>query len=124
MATGKMDGAGAVKMSTLADASILIQRVHGIVEQMALAQKQEKSTAVMGMQFRRAATPLVGMLKGHFSPMSDIVTSMILIATRAGNEGAKVRSLRELVGALKSQLEISTNKVKEQHFIVADAPAD
>jgi hypothetical protein len=124
MGTGKLDGAGAVKMSTLSDAHLLIQRIHGIVEQMALAQKQEKSTAVLGMQFRRAATPLVGMLKGHFSPMSDTVTAMILIATRAGNEGSKVRSMRELVASLKTQLEISTNKVKEQHRIEEDAPAE
>ena len=117
MGIAKMDGAGVVKMSTLKDASPMIQRVHGIVEQMALAQKQNKGTGVLGMQLRRAATPLVGLLKGHFTPMSDMVTAMILIATRAGNEGAKVRSLREMIANLKSQLEISTNKVKELHTI-------
>jgi len=115
MGIAKLDGAGVVKMSTLKDASPMIQRLHGIVEQMALAQKQNKGTAVMGMQLRRAGTPLVGLLKGHFTPMSDTVTAMILIATRAGNEGAKVRTLREMVAGLKSQLEISTNKVKELH---------
>ncbi len=98
----------------------MIQRLHGIVEQMALAQKQNKATAVMGMQLRRAGTPLVGLLKGHFTPMSDTVTAMILIATRAGNEGAKVRSLREMVASLKTQLEISTNKVKELHTIASE----
>ena len=117
MGVAKMDGAGVVKMSTLKDASPMIQRIHGIVEQMALAQKQNKGTAVLGMQLRRAGTPLVGLLKGHFTPMSDMVTAMILIATRAGNEGAKVRSLREMIANLKSQLEISTNKVKELHTI-------
>ncbi len=124
MAPGKLDGAGAVKMSTLKDAHLLIQRVHGLVEQMAMAQKQEKSTSVLGMQLRRAATPLVGMLKGHFGSMADTVTGMILVATRAGNEGAKVRSLREMIASLKTQLEISTNKVKEQHTIEGDAPAE
>ncbi len=117
MGVAKMDGAGVVKMSTLKDASPMIQRLHGIVEQMALAQKQNKGTAVLGMQLRRAGTPLVGLLKGHFTPMSDMVTAMILIATRAGNEGAKVRSLREMIANLKSQLEISSNKVKELHTI-------
>ena len=48
-----------------------------------------------------AGTPLVGMLKGHFTPMSDMVTAMILIATRAGNEAAKVRSLREMVAGMR-----------------------
>jgi hypothetical protein len=124
MAHGKMDGAGAVKMSTLNDAHLHIARVHGLVEQMAMAQKREQSTQVLGMQLRRAATPLVGMLKGHFSSMADIVSGMILVATRAGNEGAKVRSLREMIGSLKSQLEISTNKVKEQHTIEDDTPTD
>lgn len=124
MGTGKLDGAGAVKMSTLTDAGLLIQRVHGLVEQMALSAKQNKGTAVQGMQLRRAATPLVGMLKGHFSPMSDLVTAMILVATRAGNEGAKVRALREMVATLKSQLEIATNKVKEQHTKEEPAAAE
>ena len=117
MGIAKLDGAGVVKMGTLKDASPMIQRLHGIVEQMALAQKQNKATAVLGMQLRRAGTPLVGLLKGHFTPMSDTVTAMILIATRAGNEGAKVRSLREMIASLKSQLEIATNKVKELHTI-------
>ena len=120
MGVAKLDGAGVVKMSTLKDASPMIQRLHGIVEQMALAQKQNKGTAVMGMQLRRAGTPLVGLLKGHFTPMSDMVTAMILIATRAGNEGSKVRSLREIIANLKSQLEISTNKVKELHTIESE----
>ena len=122
-ATGKLDGPGIVKMATLKDAITLIQRLHGIVEQMAMAQKQEKSTSVMGMQFRRAATPLVGLLKGHFGSMSDHVTGMILIATRGGNEGAKVRSLREMVASLKQQHEIASNKVKELHTIEDDASA-
>ena len=124
MATGKLDGAGAVKMGTLKDAYPMIQRVHGLVEQMAMVQKQQKSTAVLGMQLRRAATPLVGLLKGHFGPMSDLVAGMILIATRAGNEGAKVRTLREMMAGLKSQLEISTNKVKEQHMSESTPSSD
>ena len=123
MAVAKLDGAGVVKMSTLKDASTMIQRVHGIVEQMALAQKQNKGTGVMGMQLRRAATPLVGLLKGHFTPMSDMVTALILVATRPGNEGAKVRALREMVAALKQQMEISTNKVKELHMSEATGDA-
>src|SRR5687767_11096094 len=124
MGVPKLDGAGVVKMSTLKDASPMIQRLHGIVEQMALAQKQNKGTGVLGMQLRRAGTPLVGLLKGHFTPMSDMVTAMILIATRAGNEGSKVRSLREMIASLKSQLEISTNKVKELHTIPEESTSE
>jgi hypothetical protein len=124
MATGKLDGAGAVKMSTLKDAQLHIQRVHGLVEQMAMAQKREQNTAALGMQLRRAATPLVGMLKGHFGPMADTVTAMILVATRNGNEGAKVRSLREMIASVRTQFEIAEHKVKEQHTIEGEAPPE
>ena len=120
----KLDGAGAVKMSTLKDAQMHIQRVHGLIEQMGMAAKSEKSTSVLGMQLRRAATPLVGMLKGHFGPMADTVSQIILVGTRNGNDGARVRTMRELMGSLKTQLEISSNKVKEQHMIASDAPVE
>jgi hypothetical protein len=113
----KLDGAGAVKMSTLEGAHLGIQRLHGIVEQMAMANKRNQSLSVMGMQFRRAATPLVGSLKGSFGAMADTVSAAILIATRSGNEASRVRGLRELIASLKTQLEIATNKVKEHHSI-------
>jgi hypothetical protein len=113
----KLDGAGTVKMATLHDAALLVQRLHAIVEQMALSVRNQQSTQVQGMQLRRAGTPLVGMLKAQFGIMSDQVAHMILIATRGGNEGVKVRSLRESVASLKTQIDIAMNKVKEQHMV-------
>ncbi|MGH7663759.1 MAG: hypothetical protein ACRENI_05630 [Gemmatimonadaceae bacterium] len=117
MAGTKLDGAGIAKLNTLEDAVTQLQRVHGLVEQMAMAQRQEKSIASYGLQIRRAATPLVGQLKGQFGMISDIVTGLILVATRGGNEQAKVRALREAVGQIRIQLEMAQNKVKEQHTV-------
>ena len=119
----KLDGAGTVKMTTLQDASIAMQRIHSIVEQMAMAAKNQQSTAIQGMQLRRMATPLVGQLKGAFGPMSDQVAQMILVATRGGQESVKVRSLRESVAQLKTQIDIAMNKVKEHHTVDDEAPA-
>ena len=113
----KLDGAGTVKMGTLNDAAMQVQRLHAIVEQMALSLRNQQSTALQGMQLRRAATPLVGMLKAQFGIMSDQVAQMILVATRGGSESVKVRSLRESVASLRTQIDIAMNKVKEQHMV-------
>lgn len=113
----KLDGAGAVKLNTLVGAHLGIQRLHGIVEQMALTHAKNQNLGVLGMQFRRAASPLVGQLKGSFGMMADTVSAAILVAMRGGNESTKVRALRELIGSLKTQLEIATNRVKEHHMV-------
>ena len=113
----KLDGAGTVKMSALQEANVAMQRIHSIVEQMAMAAKNQQSTSIQGMQLRRAATPLVGLLKGSFGPMSDQLAQMILVATRGGQESVKVRSLRESVASLKTQIDIAMNKVKEHHTV-------
>lgn len=115
MAGPKLDGAGTVKMATLETAFAQAQRVHGIVEQMAMALRGQRSTAPFGMQLRRVATPLVGLLKAQFGMISDQVAAMILVATRGGNEQAKVRTLREGIAGVRTALEIAVAKVKEQH---------
>ena len=115
MAGPKLDGAGTVKMATLETAFAHAQRVHGIVEQMAMALKRSQPTSTYAMQLRRVATPLVGLLKAQFGMISDQVAAMILVATRGGNEQAKVRTLREGVASVRTALEIAVTKVKEQH---------
>ena len=69
------------------------------------------------MQIRRAASPLVGLLKGQFGMIADQVTAMLLIATRGGGEQNKVRALRESVAQLRIQLEIAVTKTKEKHTV-------
>src|SRR5215210_3513764 len=102
-------------MQTLEEALGQVQRLHGIVERMAVAVRSQQSTLEFGPQLRRAGTPLVGLLKGQFGMISDQVAAMLLVATRGGNEQHKLRSLREGVAQIRTQLEISVNKVKEQH---------
>ena len=113
----QLDGAGTVKMQTLEDAIGQVQHLHGIVERMAVAVKGKQSTQLFGAQIRRAGTPLVGLLKGHFGLISDQVTQLLLVATRGGGDQAKVRALREGVAQLRMQLEIAQAKVKEKHAL-------
>lgn len=121
MAGTKLDGAGTAKMNALEEALGLLQRIHGLVEQMALAHKQQRPAGAYGLQIRRAATPLVGLLKAQFGLISDQVTALILVATRGGNEQVRIRSLREMVAQIRTQLEIAQTKVREQHAVPIEA---
>jgi hypothetical protein len=124
MASGpKLDGAGLAKMETLDEATAAVQRIHGIVERMAIAVRSQQDTAQFGAQLRRAGSPLVGLLKGQFGMIADQVSALLLVATRAGGDQAKVRSLREAVAQLRIQIEIAITKTKEKHTVDEDAEA-
>lgn len=118
----KLDGAGHAKMETLEAAGAAVQRIHGIVERMAIAIRSQQDTVQFGQQIRRTGAPLVGLLKGQFGMIADQVSALLLIATRSGGDQVKLRSLRESVAQLRIQLEIAVAKTKEKHTIaeVAD----
>ena len=124
MAGTKLDGAGTAKMQALEESLGMLQRLHGLVEQFALALKRNQSTSVYGMQIRRVATPLVGLLKPQFGLISDQVAALNLISGRGGNEQAKVRSLREAVALVRTQLEMAVAKVKELHSVEIESAGD
>jgi hypothetical protein len=111
----QLTGIGSQLVQTLDTAAGHLQRLHGIVEKMAMAHKLQQPTAPFGQQLRRAATPLVGLLKGQYGVLADQVSGLILVATRGGNEQRKVMALREGVGQLRQQVEIAVNKVYEHH---------
>lgn len=118
MATGpKLDGAGTAKMTTLNDSLAQLQRVHGVVEKMAMEVRNMRPVGPMGLQFKRVAQPLAATLKAQFGLLSDQVIGMILIATRGGGDGPKVRALREGVAQLRQALEIQVNLVKAKHTV-------
>ena len=124
MAAGpKLDGAGVQKMKTIDEALTQTQRLHGVVEHYGLALKRKQPTNLFGMQIKRALTPLVGLLKPQFGLIADQVTAMNLVAGRGGSEEAKLRNLREGVGALKQALEIAAVRVKDNHTIKEDETA-
>jgi hypothetical protein len=115
MSRPQLTGVGTQLVHMLEDAATHLQRLHGIVEKMAMAHKLQQPTAPFGQQLRRAAAPLVGLLKTQYGVLADQVSGLILVATRGGNEQRKVSALREGVGQLRSQIEIATNKVYEHH---------
>lgn len=115
MAGAKMDGAGIEKMKTLETAQSQLQRVHGLVEQMAIAVKNAQPAMIYGAQIRRAGTPLVGLLKGQFGMISDQLAAMMVVAGRSGSDKVRLRSLRETVAQVRTALEIAVTKTIELH---------
>jgi hypothetical protein len=120
----KLDGAGLAKMETLEEAAASVQRLHGIVERMAMAVRSQQDTAQFGQQIRRTGSPLVGLLKGQFGMIADQVTALLLIATRGGGDQAKLRALREAVAQIRIQLEIAVTKTREKHTVEEEPSAE
>ena len=79
-------------------------------------------------QLKRAATPLIGKLKGQFGMIADVVVAMLLAATRGGGDAQKVRGMREGITSVRTQLEIAEAKILEKHAVedkkTADSSAD
>jgi hypothetical protein len=112
----KLDGAGNAKMETLEAALATLQRLHGVVEQCGVAVKQKKPLAPLMPQIRRYSTPLVGLLKGQFGTIADLVAAFVLQSTRGGgSDQMRLRMLREAVAQIRVQLELAVAKTFELH---------
>jgi hypothetical protein len=113
----KLDGAGLAKMTTLDDAVSQMQRLHALVERMAIEVRGQRTTQPIRQQIQRAATPLVGLLKPQFGMIADQVSALLLVLTRGGTDQTRLRALREAVGHTRMALEIAVAKVKDQHTV-------
>ena len=109
-----------LKLKTLEEAAVTLQKLHALVERMAIDVKAQRSTGVIPQQIKRVATPLQGQLKGQFSLLADQVSQLILVAGRGGSEQVRLRSLRELVAQLRTAVELGEAKVREQHAVPID----
>lgn len=118
MAGPKLDGAGNVKIVTIHEAQAILQRCHGLVEMMAMDVKGSRPITGGIAQLKRAATPLIGKLKGQFGMISDVVVAMLLASTRAGGgDQTKVRTMREFIASIRQQLEIAEKQILEKHAV-------
>lgn len=120
MAGVRLDSSGIVKMKTLDDALLLLQRINGLVEQYALAVKRNQPTAAFVMNIRRQLPSLAENLKAQFGLISDQVTGVNLVASRGASEAMRVRALREGVAQIKQALEIAMTQTKDKHAVHDD----
>jgi hypothetical protein len=112
-----MDGAGIAKMKTLDDALTLLQRVHNLVEQYALALKRNQPAGHLTMSLRRTLPQLGEMLKGQFGMIADQVMAVNLATSRGASEQVRLRTYREGVAQVRQALEIAVNLTKEKHTV-------
>lgn len=115
MAGLKLDGAGVAKMKTLDDALTQLQRIHGDVEQWAMASKRNQPTSMYAMKLKRAFPSLAALLKGQFGMISDQAMAVNLASSRGSADGPKIRVLREGVAQIRQALEIAVTRTKDQH---------
>lgn len=115
MAGLRLDSAGLNKMKTLDDALLLLQRLHGVVEQYAMAVKRNQPATVFTMNLRRQFPSLAENLKAQFGMIADQVTQLNLATTRGSSEAQRVRALREGVAQVRQALEIAVTQTKEKH---------
>lgn len=118
MADPKLDSAGVQKLKTLDDALLLLQRINGIVEQYALAQKRDQPTSVFVQNIRRQLPSLAENLKGHFGMISDVIMGVNLAASRGASEIVRLRALREGMAQIRQGIEIAMTQTKAKHAVV------
>jgi len=117
MAGLKLDGAGQAKMVTLDEATMLHQRIHGLVEQYALSVKRNQPAGHLMMNIKRQMPSLAGKLKGQFGMISDLVTTTNMSMSRGSSEVIRVRTMREGLAAIKVQLEIAVAQTIAKHEV-------
>ncbi len=124
MALLRLDTTGLNKMKALDDAGMQLQRIHGLVEQYAMALKRNQPTATYVMNLRRQLPALAENLKGYFGLIADQVTSVNLAASRGTSEQVRVRTLREGVAQIRQSIEIAAAQTKDKHAITEDSERD
>ncbi|MGH7669139.1 MAG: hypothetical protein ACRENQ_06555 [Gemmatimonadaceae bacterium] len=117
MAVLKLDGAGQAKLKTLEEAATMIQRIHGLVEQYALADKRKTPTGTFFMNLKRQLPSLGGLLKGQFGMIADQVLAMNLAITRGSSEPNRIRQMREGAAQIAQAIEIATKHVMQKHAV-------
>ena len=115
MAGPKIDSAGTVKLKVLEEATNVLGRIHGDVEQWALASKRNQPTSLYPMKLRRTLPQLASLLKGQFGMISDQIMAINLASSRGAAEAPKIRILREGVAQVRTAIEIAVTRTKEQH---------
>jgi hypothetical protein len=121
MAGIRLDGAGQAKMTTLDDALLLQQRIHGLVETYAISVKNNKPAGAIMQNLKRQMPVLAAKLKGQFGMISDLATSTNMQMTRGSSEQMRVRTMREGMAAIKQALEIAIAQTIAKHKVEGDA---
>ncbi len=118
MAGIKLDSAGTNKLKTLDEALLLLQRIHGLVEQYGMTLKRGQPTGVFTMNIRRQLPTLAENLKSQFGMIAEQVTSVNISAGRGASEQVRLRGMREGIAQIKTAIDIAITQTKDKHAVV------
>ncbi len=92
------------KLSMLEDFALKVQRLYGLVEQYAM---DRTGGELQSMAIKRVVTQLKReFMSVGYDEMAQIASAMEMAAHRGTNQQFKTRVMRELVGNIRSQIEI------------------
>lgn len=118
MASGpKLDGAGTAKLKTLDDAILLLQRLNGLVEQYAIAVKNNQPSGPFLTTFRRTLPSFAANIKSQFGLIAEQAVALNLATSRGASEAMRVRTMREGMALLKQALEIAIVQTRTRHTV-------
>ncbi|HEY4130505.1 MAG TPA: hypothetical protein VGM50_07795, partial [Gemmatimonadaceae bacterium] len=89
----RLDSTGQIKMKTLDEGLLLLQRIHGLVEQYGMALKRNQPTSVYVMNIRRQLPTLGENLKSQFGMIAEQITSVNVSTSRGASEQVRLRNL-------------------------------
>ena len=113
-----LDSGGTIKMKTLDDALLLLQRINGLVENYAINAKKGVPSASTVQNIKRQLTTMAANLKNHFGMISDQVTNVYINSSRGASDAARVRTLREGMAQIKQAIEIGMTQTIAKHQVV------
>ena len=118
-----LDSMGTIKMQVLQKAMTDVQRINGLVEQLAANAKQGKPSTSIMASIKRYLTTMAAQLKAQFGMISDAVTNVYISSSRGSNDQSRARMLKEGVAAIKQAIEIGIAQTKEKHAVHREKPA-
>jgi hypothetical protein len=101
---GKMSATAALRVAELEAYMPKVMHLNNLIENYAAAKVGGDNYLA---SLKRAADQLkMKLLSAGFAQMSQLCGAIVMTSSRAGNQGAKSRALREHMGNLKFQLEL------------------
>lgn len=105
----KLSAKAQQKLDSLEEAARKLDRIHGLVEQFA----STKMDYYAGMISRAGADLGRVFMNSGMGVMADHANQMGMLAKRGGTTTSKFRGLRELVGALRGEIDRATKAVHQ-----------
>jgi hypothetical protein len=110
--TGKLSANAQQELDAIAMARRKLDRIHGLVEQFAVASKGQDQLAI---SIGRAALELGRLLLGQgFGVIADQANQLGMLARRGGTTQTKIRGMRDYVASLRPALERAERSVYDK----------